>query len=112
MSDEDVTLYRDDCEDCLAALEYLEARGLTVAVQDILADPPSAVELLELSEAAGSIEDLVRPDLRDEVTEFDDEGVADYLATDPSRLAHPIVDAGDDVLVGYGPELREAFSSG
>ncbi len=107
-----VTVYHDDCTDCMEAISYLEDHGHEVLNErHVVSDALTETEIEELLENLDDPIELVRPDLRSEAADLDFSEIPGYLATDPHRVNHPIVDVGGTVYVGYDEHLRTALSS-
>lgn len=107
---ERVYLYRDDCAECTRAIDWLRDRGYEVAERDLEGDIPSETEMEQLSEAEGSLRDVVDPRLRQDVEGMDEQDLAAYLSTDPGRFAHPIMLVGNRIFVGFSESFRAALS--
>lgn len=105
-----IYLYRDGCTECLRALDWLCDHGFDVEERDLESDIPSETEIERLSQAEGSLRDIVAPRFREDVEEMNEQDLAGYLSTDPERFAHPVALVGNRIFVGFSRSLRTALS--
>lgn len=108
----DLTLYHNPrCSKSRAALELLEARGLTPTVVRYLDTPPSAAELQSL---LGKLGIGARQLLRTGEDEYKALNLADAslsetqliaaMVAHPKLIERPILIAGDKAVIGRPPE--------
>lgn len=108
----DLTLYHNPrCSKSRAALELLEARGLTPTVVRYLETPPDAAQLRDLLAKLGfGARDLLRPG-EDEYkslnlanADLDDEQLIAAMVAHPKLIERPILVAGRKAVIGRPPE--------
>lgn len=108
----ELTLYHNPrCSKSRAALELLEARGLTPRIVRYLETPPSSAELKALLAKLGY---QPRQLLRSGEEEYQSLGLADPNLSDaqlieamvahPRLIERPVLIAGDQAVVGRPPE--------
>jgi arsenate reductase len=66
--------------------------------------------LRALAKRAGGARELVKPTARAEVEGMSAAQVVAWLAEDPKRLRRPIIDTGDELLLGFTKQVRERLS--
>jgi arsenate reductase len=67
--------------------------------------------LRALAKRAGGVRALVAPKRRDEAEGLTDAQLVDWLLEDPRRLRRPIIDTGDEILLGFTKDVRDRLSS-
>ena len=102
------------CSTCRKAKKWLQERELWEQLEadiDLVEEPPSRQELERMWEASG--EDLRKLfntrgkswrelGLKERWEELTDDERLDLLAADGKLIRRPLLDLGDDVLIGFG----------
>ncbi len=115
-----ITFYEySKCTTCRKGKKFLEENGIEFEAHDMVQTPPSKETLKEI--IGKSDQDISRffnsrgkkykeLDLKNRLPEMDDDEKIELLASDGMLIKRPMVDAGDDVLLGFKEsEYKEAF---
>lgn len=105
------TLYHyPRCSTCRKAIKWLDSRGFSPELRDLVAEPPDAGTLRDLWQRSGeplrklfntSGESYRAGGFKDRLATMSDEDALTALAADGKLVKRPLVDLGDRVLVGF-----------
>lgn len=97
------------CDSCKKALKALEAANHPVSFRDVRADPLSAAERGRFIDAFGDrIVNRASTTWRGLSDWLKASGADAQLAAHPTLMKRPVIDTGDALLLGWGPEVQEA----
>jgi arsenate reductase-like glutaredoxin family protein len=68
-------------------------------------------ELRLLAQKLGGIRELIAPKKRKETETIPDADLYAHLAKNPNLVRRPIIEAGDETLVGFTAQTREALAA-
>ncbi|WP_323038014.1 arsenate reductase family protein [Pararhodobacter sp.] len=97
------------CSKSRAALEFLDARGITPEVQLYLKDAPTKAQIRDMLGALGlPAADLLRKDGA-ALRSLPDEDIIAAMAADPSLIERPVIRNGDKAVIGRPTEAIAAL---
>jgi arsenate reductase-like glutaredoxin family protein len=80
--------------------------GARVSERNLIREPLSVAEIKALAKRVGGVAELVGPTKRREVEGLSDAQVISWLRDDPKRFRRPLIDLGDEVLLGFNAAVR------
>src|SRR5688500_5844503 len=98
------------CSTCRQALKWLQAHGVAAEIRDIVVTPPSAATLRTLFRRSGlpiarffntSGESYRAGGFKERLKTMSESDALAALAADGKLIKRPLVDTGDEVLVGF-----------
>lgn len=111
-----VVFHYPKCSTCRKALAWLKCRGVETESIDLVAAPPSAETLRDLWQRSGlpiramfntSGESYRAGGFKTKLATMTESEALQALASDGKLIKRPIVDLGDQVLVGFDPARYE-----
>ncbi|MBK1635228.1 ArsC/Spx/MgsR family protein [Rhodovulum adriaticum] len=100
-----------NCDTCRKARRALEATGHPVTFRDVRAEPMSGEDLSRFLGAFGEEALINRRSTTWRGLSEDERAAppADLLAAHPALMKRPVIDAGGDLYLGWGPEVQAAL---
>ena len=105
------------CSTCRKALKWLDARGVKYTASDLVAKPVPLPKLKELYKRSGlpirrffntSGESYRNGNFSSKLATMSDAEALAALAADGKLVKRPLIDAGDQVLIGFDEEAYES----
>ncbi|MFP5225847.1 MAG: arsenate reductase family protein [Actinomycetota bacterium] len=79
--------------------------------RNLIKEPLSVAEIKAMGNRVGGVVELVGPTKRREVEGMSDSQIIAWLREDPKRFRRPLIDLGDDVLLGFNAAVRTELES-